>query len=77
MYRKYRNGRNYFKILNSSHFEELQFIGNKATKRLVKAELYPEKLFIRELIFDYQERALEIEEDEYNRVYRMHERDFG
>jgi hypothetical protein len=64
-YRKYKNNRSYFKILNLNAFEEIQVIGAKRIYHLTEAKLYPEKLFINDLLFHFEEMAVEISAEEY------------
>lgn len=65
LYRKYKNNKSYFKIINSQLFEEIQIIGSKKAVRQTEAKLFPEKLFINDLIFNYHNMAYEISETEY------------
>lgn len=65
MYRKYKNNKSYFKIIQPDLFEEIQLIGSKKTIKQIEAKQYPEMVFIRDLVFDYSEMALEITEEEY------------
>jgi hypothetical protein len=67
VYRKYKNNKSFFKILGPGLFEEIQFVGTKKFVKRVEARLYPEKMFVQDLIHDFGERALEISENEYNR----------
>lgn len=66
VYRKYSNNKNYFKIISDIEFEELQLIGNKIFVHIKKAELYPDKLLIQDLINGVNESVIEITEEEYN-----------
>jgi hypothetical protein len=64
-YRRYKNGLSYFKILSLTEFEEIQVIGNKRVLNKVIASQYPEKVFINDLLFGYEEFAEEISEEQY------------
>jgi hypothetical protein len=66
VYRKYKNNKSYFKIINPRLFEEVQIIGSKKVIKQIEANLYPEMNFIRDLVYDYKEMADEIQEEEYN-----------
>jgi len=68
VYRKYKNNRSYFKIINALLFEEIQVIGSKKIIKKTEAKLFPEKNFIHDLIFNYTEMADEIGEEEYLRM---------
>jgi hypothetical protein len=64
VYRKYKNNKSYFKIINPALFEQVQVVGSKRFVTEVKAELYPEKLFISDLLTQ-PGIAEEISESEY------------
>jgi len=68
VYRKYKNNKSYFKIIQPKLFEEIQVIGSKKVIKLIEAHQFPEMLFIRDLVFNYSEMADEITEEEYLRV---------
>ena len=68
VYRKYKNNKTYFKIIHPRLFEEIQLIGSKKVIKQTEAKLYPEVLFVQDLLLNYKERAEEIKEEEYNLV---------
>jgi hypothetical protein len=68
VYRKYKNNKSYFKIIQPKLFEEIQLIGSKKIIKEVEAKQFPEMLFINDLILNYSEMADEISEEEYLRV---------
>lgn len=68
VYRKYKNGKNFFKIINARKFEEIMLIGQSAQLREVSATQFPEQNFIRDLVLNFSEMAFEINGDEYERV---------
>jgi hypothetical protein len=68
VYRKYKNNKNYFKIINASFFEEIRIIGSKKTVMMTEAKLLPEKIFVQDLLYNYHVMADVIEEEEYNSV---------
>lgn len=65
VYRRYKNNASYFKIINPLQFEEIQRIGSKKIIRQTEAKLYPEKMFLHDLVYNYHEMAEEITEQEY------------
>jgi len=65
VYRKYKNNKSYFKIIQPNKFEEIQIIGSKKIVKQTEAKQYPEMVFIRDLVFNYAEMAVEISEEEY------------
>lgn len=46
-------------------FEEIQFIGTRKVVRQTKARLFPEQLFVRDLLFSFTDMADEISESDY------------
>jgi hypothetical protein len=64
-YRKYKNGKSYFKILAPDLFEEKRFIGKQLEVRSYKAEIFPDRNFIYDLLLNYSNYADLIGEDEY------------
>ena len=68
VYRKYKNNKSYFKIIQPKLFEEIQIIGSKKIIKEVEAKQFLEMLFISDLISNYSEMADEISEEEYLRV---------
>ena len=65
VYRKYKNNKSYFKIINALEFEQIQVVGAKKIVSRAKATQFPEMSFIRDLIFNYEEMAEEIGQEEY------------
>jgi hypothetical protein len=65
VYRKYKNNKSYFKIIHARLFEEIQIVGSKKIIRQTEAKLFPEVLFVQDLILNYSEMAEEISEEEY------------
>jgi hypothetical protein len=49
-YRKYNNGKSFFKILSASQLMELQIIGSSFQVYELIAQIYPDKLFIQDLL---------------------------
>lgn len=68
VYRKYKNGKSYFKIIHPKLFEEKQIIGSKKIIKQVEAVQFPEMNFIKDLVFEFSEMACEISAEEYNAV---------
>jgi hypothetical protein len=68
VYRRYKNGKTYFKIISPDLFEELQIIGKRKKINKVQAKFFPERTFIYELVFNYAEMADEISELEYKKA---------
>lgn len=51
-YRKYKNNKHFFKIINESEFDEISFIGNKAMVVKHIAKILPDRNFIADLLND-------------------------
>ncbi len=54
--------------MNAAAFEEIQLVGSKKIRKLTEAKQFPEKLFIHDLVFNYEAMAEDISEEEYNKV---------
>ena len=67
VYRRYRNGRSYFKIINERSFEEVGSLGTKRIVSVTEAKQFPEMIFIRDLLVNYKGMAEEISAEEYER----------
>lgn len=52
VYRKYLNNKKFFKILNENEFEEISFIGDKVVVINHIATVFPDKMFIEDLLYD-------------------------
>ena len=65
VYRKYKNNKSYFKIIHPRLFEEVQIIGRRKIIKQIEAKLFPEVLFVRDLVLNYSEMADEISEKQY------------
>ncbi|MEI6020279.1 MAG: hypothetical protein WCR21_04060 [Bacteroidota bacterium] len=68
LYRKYKNNKSYFKILDERNFEELQIIGTKVVLHKIRAISFPEINFIHDLIFNYLEMADDIDAKDFEEV---------
>lgn len=51
-YRKYKNNKHFFKIINKNEFDEISFIGNKAIVVKHVAKILPDRNFISDLLND-------------------------
>lgn len=50
IYRRSKNGRNFYRILSSAAFTEVQLIGDRAIVHQVEAATYPERLRIADMV---------------------------
>ena len=67
-YRKYSNGKAYFKVLSTAKFEEIQLIGNSKTIRLFEVNILPDRNYIHDLTFNYSKHWLICEQSEYESI---------
>ena len=51
-YRKYKNNKNFFKIINENEFEEISFIGSKVVVTKHLAKILPDRNLISDLLND-------------------------
>jgi uncharacterized pyridoxamine 5'-phosphate oxidase family protein len=65
LFRKYSNNKNYFKIMSSNEFIEISVIGNKVVLKKIEAKIYPDKLFISDLI-NCNQPILKISKEEFS-----------
>jgi len=68
IYRKYKNNKRFYKIINSREMEELQIIGTKTVINHLIAKQHPEVMLINDLIENNGDFAVEITEEEYLRA---------
>ncbi|MBK6985966.1 MAG: hypothetical protein IPH32_15015 [Bacteroidetes bacterium] len=64
-YRKYKNNKNFFKIINENEFEEISFIGNKAIVIKHLAKILPDRNFISDLLHDVGNTSELSNQEEY------------
>lgn len=67
VYRKYTNNKNYFKIINTNEFIEISVIGKQVLLKKTEAKIYPDKLFILDLI-NCIPPILKISEEEFSSI---------
>lgn len=67
-YRKYLNGKAYFKISSPAAFEEVQLIGSKLVFHAYEVKILPDRNFVYDLTFDYNAFATAISAEEYDAI---------
>ncbi len=72
-YRKMKNNKAFYKIINEKEFDEIQLIGNKAKLFHIVAEQYPEMLRIQDMLKMDNDWFLEFNENEFNDVLKKHD----
>ncbi len=53
-YRRYKNGRSYFKVLNQEEFVEYKLNINLLEEHYFKAEILPDRNYIQDMLHDYE-----------------------
>jgi hypothetical protein len=66
LFRKTLNGKSFYKIHNERHLEELQIIGSKYLHHTLQAKIYPEILFLLDIIENKDQAYLEISASEFD-----------
>ncbi|MFO0322972.1 MAG: hypothetical protein ACK504_11170 [Bacteroidota bacterium] len=66
LFRKYFNNKNYFKILSENEFVEISLIGNKVLSKKHEAKIFPDKIFISDLIEALQHHVIKISKEEFS-----------
>lgn len=67
VYRKYKNNKSYFKIAGPQVFEEIKIFGSRYSISLVEAKIYPDRLFISDLVHNLELADL-VQEAEYEAI---------
>jgi hypothetical protein len=67
-YRKYKNNKRFYKIINKKEFEEIQVVGSKTIVNHFVATQLPEFNLINDLISCYEENAVVISEVDYEAI---------
>lgn len=67
-YRKYKNNKRFYKIINKREFEEIQVIGSKVIINHFIATQLPEFNLINDLISCHEQNAVVINEEEYEKM---------
>lgn len=65
VYRKYKNGKNYYKITSVATMQELRLIGKYFQIQDFEATIHPDKVLINDLLTEYNSFADAITEKEY------------
>lgn len=66
-YRKFANGKHFYKIVDERSFEEIQLVGNKKHRFIFTAKKYPEIIRIQDMIENH-ELFFVINEEDWNQV---------
>ena len=50
LYRKYSNGKSYFRVNSESHFTEVMFVGKRKEVYEFKAKIFPDVMLLKDMI---------------------------
>gem|GEM_PF-605264 len=64
-YRMLSNARTFYRITDARSFEEVQKMGSRLVRHLIKAEQYPEMLRIQDMLDGHDGTYLEISEQQW------------
>jgi hypothetical protein len=67
-YRKYKNDKSFFRISSAEEFEEIQILGGQYTLHQFKAKILPDRNFIYDMTFAFEDNWVVITEEEYNGI---------
>ena len=67
-YRKYNNGKSYFKVISENEFEEIQVLGNKKALHHFIAKILPDRNYISDLTFDYHKHWEVCDAEEFEKL---------
>ncbi|MES2567399.1 MAG: hypothetical protein V4565_11060 [Bacteroidota bacterium] len=69
-YRKYKNNKNFFKVINENEFEEISFIGTKIVVVKHFAKILPDRNFISDLLHDIGNTCELSTQEEYESYFK-------
>jgi len=67
-YRKYKNGKSFFKIMSMDKFIEIQLIGHQFLKYEMEAKILPDRNYIHDMLLDYTQNWDLITAEEFDKV---------
>ncbi|MDF2436946.1 MAG: hypothetical protein K0Q95_1322 [Bacteroidota bacterium] len=67
-YRKYHNGKAYFKIVSETQWEEVLVMGSKCIFHEFSVKIMPDRNYIHDMTFDYEKSWEKIDEKEYEEI---------
>lgn len=70
VFRKTLNEKSYYRINSPTRFIEIQLIGSQGLIHEVEAKIFPEKMFIADLIANQNGSWLAINEEEFTIIYQ-------
>jgi hypothetical protein len=70
-YRKYKNGKSYFRIFSPASFEEIQILGTFHILHRFEAKILPDRNLIYDMTFDYASSWDRISEADFLAVLEL------
>jgi hypothetical protein len=70
-YRKYRNGKSFFKIESENEFTELKYENGRWQQYQIKATILPDRNYISDMLFHFEDHWEEIEAAPYREIERQ------
>jgi len=67
-YRKYLNDKAYFKIISATEWEEIRVLGSKYILHSFTVNIMPDRNFMYDMTFDYENNWKKIEAAEYETI---------
>jgi hypothetical protein len=65
LYRKYSNGKSFFKVISETEFEEIQVLGDKISIHHFETKILPDRNYISDLTYNYEEHWEVCEKEEF------------
>jgi hypothetical protein len=70
-YRKYHNGKGFFKIVSENQWEEILVVGSKYIFHEFTVKIMPDRNYIYDMTFEYKRNWEKINEEEYMLIRNM------
>ena len=71
-FRKYKNGKSYFEIMGENEFLEYKLGPNGIEKHHIEARILPDRNFVKDMLYDYEEHWEEVEKEELEAFLEEH-----
>lgn len=71
VFRRYKNGKSFFKVISPELIEEIQVIGKRYVIHRIEIKQLPERNFLFDLVFKFENFAEEISPADYFAVSRL------
>ncbi|MBI3509330.1 MAG: hypothetical protein HY064_01600 [Bacteroidetes bacterium] len=68
VYRKYLNGRSFFRIDSMESFEEIRQLGTKWIIEKHEVKILPDRNLVHDLVYDFEKFGVEIKAGEYEQM---------